>query len=93
MQERLGGDAAPVQTGTTELSFVDQGDPEPELGGTQGAGVAAAAGAEDDDVVAGLLRFAHVLLLIRCTPGTPSPVPTILSPARRPAQGLAGATG
>ncbi len=53
VQQRLGGDAALVQAGATELALLDQHDVEAELGGAQGAGIATAATAEDHDVVNG----------------------------------------
>ena len=50
VQQRLGRDAAAVQAGAAELVLLDQGDLHAELGRAQGAGVAAAAAAEDDEV-------------------------------------------
>ena len=50
VQQRLRRDAATVQAGAAHPVSFDQHHLHPELGGTQGAGVAPAAGAEDDDV-------------------------------------------
>ena len=57
-QEVLGGgeqgltrDAADVEAGAAEGgAFVDEGDLEAELGGAEGAHVAAGAGADDDEI-------------------------------------------
>ena len=65
VQEGLGGDAAPVQAGAAELALLDQYDLQAELGGPQRAGVAAAASAEDDDVVHGAGVVRHGALLVR----------------------------
>ena len=52
LEQRLGGDAAPVQAGAAEhrLPF-DDGGLQAELGGADRGDVAAGAGADDDDVV------------------------------------------
>ena len=50
VQQRLGRDAAAVQAGAPEQVLLDEGDGQPQLGGAQRAGVAAAASPEDDDV-------------------------------------------
>ena len=54
VQQRLGRDAAVVQAGAADLVLLDQRDRHAELGGAEGAGVAAAAAAEDHDVELGL---------------------------------------
>jgi len=51
VQQRLGGDAAPVQARAADLVLFDERDLLAELGGPQRAGVAAAAATEDDDVI------------------------------------------
>src|SRR5665647_2067882 len=51
VQQRLGRDTAEVQAGAPELAFLDQGDGQAQLGGTQRAGVTAAASTQDDDVL------------------------------------------
>src|SRR5690606_31601618 len=65
VEQGLGRDAADVQAGAAELVLLDQGDAEPELGGMQGAGIAAAARSQDDDVVRLVLPgvVVHVTLL------------------------------
>jgi hypothetical protein len=44
LQDRLGGDAAPVQAGAADLRLLDQHDRQVELRGAQRRGVAAGAG-------------------------------------------------
>ena len=58
VQQRLGRDAAHVQAGAAELALLDERDRQAQLGRPQGAGVAAAATSEDDDVV-GVLGFSR----------------------------------
>jgi hypothetical protein len=60
VQQRLGRDAAAVQARAAQLGLVDQRYGEVELGSAQGGRVAAAAGAEDDDVEGFAVRLAHV---------------------------------
>ena len=50
VQQRLGRDAAAVQTRAAELVLLDQGDGEAELDGAQRRRVPSAAAAEDDNV-------------------------------------------
>ncbi len=40
-----------METGAADLVLVDERDAQPQLGGTEGGGVAAGAGADDDEVV------------------------------------------
>jgi hypothetical protein len=47
VQQRLGGDAAPVQTGAAQLVLLDQGDVQTQLRPTQSSGVPAATASED----------------------------------------------
>ena len=47
VQQRLGGDAAAVQTGTAELRLVDQHHAQAQVGGAEGAGITAGSAAED----------------------------------------------
>ena len=47
VQQRLGGDAAPVQTGAAQLVLLDQGDVQTQLRSAQGSGIAAATASED----------------------------------------------
>ena len=91
VQQRLGGDAAPVQAGAAEEVLLDEGDAQAELGGAQRAGVAAAPAPEDDDVMGGLGGGRHPWLL-PCCGGSWAPatgwavrtLPSILSlPTRR----------
>src|SRR3546814_488614 len=56
-QQRLGRDAAPVQADAAELVALDDGGLEAQLGRADRRGIAAGAGAEDDDVETGV---AHV---------------------------------
>src|SRR5690606_12124440 len=51
VQERLGGDAPPVQAGTADLVFFDQRDRLAEFGRPQSAGITAAATTQHDDVI------------------------------------------
>ena len=52
VQQRLRGDAADVEAGAAErLALLDHGDLHAELGGADGADIAAGAGADDDDIV------------------------------------------
>ena len=52
LEQRLGGNAAPQETGAAErLLFFDDGDREPELGGADGRDVAAGSGADHNQVV------------------------------------------
>ena len=50
VQQRLGRDATPVQAGAADLVALDEDHRQAELGGAQGAGVTAAAGAEDHEI-------------------------------------------
>ena len=50
-QQRLGGDAAHVEADPAPVARLHDGDPQAELGGTDGGGVAARSRTEDDDVV------------------------------------------
>lgn len=51
VQQGLGRDAADIQAGAAQGgAFIDEGDLEAELGGAEGANVAAGAGADDDEV-------------------------------------------
>jgi hypothetical protein len=63
MEEGLGRDAALVQAGAAELALLDQGNVQAQLRCPQGACVAAAATAEDDDVENGAGGFRHGVLL------------------------------
>ena len=56
MQQGLGGDAASMQAGASELVLVDEDDRHAQLGCTQGAGIATAAAAEDYQVCIGHCR-------------------------------------
>jgi hypothetical protein len=47
VQQSLGGDAAPVQTGAAQLVLLDQGDVQTKLRPAQGSRIAAAAASED----------------------------------------------
>ena len=58
VQQRLGRDAAPVQAGAADLVLLDQRDRQPEFGGPEGRRVAAAAAAQNDDVVT-IVRCVH----------------------------------
>jgi hypothetical protein len=51
MQQGLGGDAAAVQAGATDLAPLDERHSHSELGRSERASIAAAAAAENDDVV------------------------------------------
>src|SRR5690606_26180436 len=51
VQERLGGDAPAVQTGSADLVLLDQRDPLAQFGRPQCAGVAAATATQYDHVV------------------------------------------
>src|SRR5207248_2934669 len=59
VQQRLGRDAAAVQAGAAQLVPLDDRDRQPQFGSPEGRGVAAAAGAQDNDVVL-TVRCAHV---------------------------------
>ena len=56
MDQGLGGDAADVEADSPGSLLLDDGDGEPELGGADGADVAAGSGADDDEVV---FSFSH----------------------------------
>ena len=60
--QRLGGDAAPVQAGAAELFLFDDGDGRAELRGADGGGIAARAGADDYDVKVSIIRCPRVWL-------------------------------
>ena len=60
-QQRLGGDAAPVEADAAQIVALDDGRLEAELGGADGRDVAAGARADDDDVEA-LLSHGGALL-------------------------------
>ena len=49
-EQGLGRDAAAVEARAADLVLVDEGDLQPELGGAEGGGIAACAGAEDDEI-------------------------------------------
>src|SRR3546814_19507414 len=55
-QQRLGRDAAPVQADAAELVALDDGGLEAQLGRADRRGIAAGAGAEDDDVETGVAQ-------------------------------------
>ncbi len=71
VQQRLGGDAAPVQAGATELVLLDEGDREAQLGRAQRAGVPAGTPAQDQDVVGVALAQLSLLPRRRVTCGGP----------------------
>ena len=74
VQQRLGGNAAPVQAGPADLVPLDERCPHAEFGRPERACVAAAAAAENDDVVPAAVRH------------RPAPLPSVsvaLTPARR----------
>jgi hypothetical protein len=55
LEERLGGDASPVETSPAlEGVLLDEGGPEPELAGADRGHVAPRTAADDHDVVAGI---------------------------------------
>ena len=62
VQQRLRRDATPVQAGAADLVTLDHDHRHPQLGGTQGGSVAAAAGAQDGEIDR-LARRAHTRLL------------------------------
>jgi hypothetical protein len=62
MQKGLGGDAAAIQAGPSELVLLDEGDRLAELDRPQGTGISAAAATENDDVV-GAAAIRHRTLL------------------------------
>src|ERR1700722_3499667 len=84
VQQRLGRDAALVQAGPADLVLLDERDTLPQLGGAQRAGIAAAAPAENDDVVSAAVR--HVLLLVR-SPHAPATPKARFQPRHGPAAG------
>ena len=65
LEKRLGRDASPVQTGTTERVLLDQGDLETGRGGVERSGVAARPATDDDDIE----RITHPLHRIAPTRG------------------------
>ena len=50
VQQRFGGDAAPVQADATEFASLDAGDLHSELGGADGTDVAGGSSANDDEI-------------------------------------------
>src|SRR5262249_31647698 len=56
VEQGLGRDAADVHADAAELLLLDDGDREAELGGADGADIAARSAAEDDDIV-GIRHF------------------------------------
>ena len=48
--ERLAGDATPVQAGAAQLFLLHDGDRGAQLGGANGGGIAAGAGANDYEI-------------------------------------------
>ena len=60
-EQRLGGDAAPVEADAAEMFAFDHGRRHAELGGADGGDVAARAAADDDDVET-VLALAHRII-------------------------------
>jgi hypothetical protein len=75
LQQRLGGDAADIETGAAQRrALLDAGDLESQLGGADGADIAARPRPDDDDVES----FGHV--------PSPGNQPSGHSPTRRAGQ-------
>jgi hypothetical protein len=53
VEQRLGGDAADVETGAAEEFAFDAGDAHPKLSGADGGGVSAGSSADDDKIEIG----------------------------------------
>ena len=64
IEQGLGGDAADVEAGAAEEFALDAGDLQAELGGADGGGVSARAGADDDEIEIGLRNV--ICILWRC---------------------------